>query len=232
MNESVITTINYQVVLDAIGLIQGATLGLLLIVLNRRNFRSSLFLGLFLLFFSLELALFISIDPKIAQIYPGLYLLPFHFSWLLFPLFFLYTQQVSIHSDNTPKYWLLYPGIASFILQLIIFSLPYEAKQEIFINKWYDLIVWKFGYFYSWIIGIWNLRLLYKHRIEVQNTYSQITSKELQWARILLIYLLTSSIINYVLSWGYISIPNHTVYLAALDVLAVYWIVYFGIVQR
>jgi len=226
------TDINFQVLLDSVGFIQGATLGILLMILNRRKFRSSFFLGLFLLFFSLELAFFIFINPAISQLFPSLYLLPFYFSWLLFPLFFLYTQQVSILSDNKSTYWLLYPGIASFLLQLIIFCFPYETKQSIYTSRWYGLIVWDFGVYYAWAIGIWNLRLLYKHRIEVNNSYSYINFKELQWARLILIYLLASSVINYILSWGYATIANYRVILAALDLLAIYLIAYFGIVQR
>ncbi|MBT8296752.1 MAG: helix-turn-helix domain-containing protein [Maribacter sp.] len=225
--------LNFQVLLDSIGLIQGVTLGILLIVLNRRRYRSSFFLGLFLLLYSLELALFISISPEISERFPKLYLLPFNFSWLLFPLFFLYTQQVSVLSSEKTKYWLLYPGIASFIMQVVIFCLPYETKQVIYLNnRWYDLFIWVLGSYYSWIIGIWNLRLLYRHRIEVKNTYSYVSFKELQWARILLIYLLLVSVFTHVLSYGYAKLFHYKVYLAIIDLFAIYWLSYFGIVQR
>lgn len=223
---------NFQVILDSIGLIQGVTLGVLLIILNRQRYRSSLFLGLFLLLFSLELALFISIDPQISERYPKIYLLPFNFSWLLFPLFFIYTQQVSVLSRDKTKYWLLYPGIVSFLIQLVIFCLPFETKQAIYINKWYVLFIWVFGSYYSWIIGIWNLRLLYRHRIEVKNTYSHVTFKELQWARIILIYLLSISIVTHILSYGYAKLFHYKIYLALIDIIAIYWLSYFGIVQR
>ncbi|MGB5497577.1 MAG: AraC family transcriptional regulator [Maribacter sp.] len=223
---------NFQVILDSIGLIHGVTLGVLLIILNRRKYRSSLFLGLFLVFFSLELAMFISIDSQVSERYPKLYLLPFNFSWLLFPLFFIYTQQVSVLSKDKTKYWLLYPGIASFLIQVAIFCLPYETKQVIYLNKWYDLFIWVFGSYYSWIIGIWNLRLLYRHRIEVKNTYSYVTFKELQWARIILIYLLSISVFTHLLSYGYAKLFHYKVYLSIIDIIAIYWISYFGIVQR
>ena len=232
MKEILSPNVNFQVVLDAVGFVQGVTLGLLLIILNRRKYRSSFFLGLFLMLFSLEMAFFIFVDPEVAQRFPELYLPPFHFSWLLIPLFFLYTQQVSILADSKVKYWLLYPGIASFILQTVLFTLPFETKQAIYISNWYELVVWEFGYYYSWIIGIYNLRLLYKHRIEVKNTYSYITFKELQWARIFLIYLLISSMFNYVLSSRYTTFDNYKVYLALLDLLSIYLVTYFGIVQR
>lgn len=228
---------NFYVLLDAIGLVQGTTLGILLIVLNRRKYRSSLFLGVFLLFLSLELATFISIDPIISAEYPKLFLLPFNFLWLLFPLFFIYTQQVSILSNNKTKYWLLYPGIVTFLIQSIVFWLPLDTKQIIVKSELTDVIFWVFGFYYSWIIGIWNLRLLYKHRVEVQNTYSYVTFKELQWARYFLIYLLTNSVISYILIYilplfGYPENSYTKIIFSVMDLIGVYWVSYFGIKQR
>ena len=223
---------NFQVLIDAIGLVQGVTLGVLLIILNRRRYRSSFFLGLFLVFYSLQLIIFIFDNPNSLLFNPNLFLLPFNFSWLIFPLFFLYTQQVSILSNENTKYWLLYPGILAFSIQIIIFFLPYDTKQVIAKSELFSLLFWKLADYYSWIIGIWNLRLLYKHRIEVNNTYSFIAFKELQWARIFLIYLLSISIISHILTYGYAILFHYKVYLAALDLIAIYWLSYFGIVQR
>ena len=228
---------NFQVLLDAIGLIQGTTLGILLIFLNRHEQRSSLFLGLFLLFFSLELATFISMNPRISAEYPKLFLLPFNFAWLLFPLFFIYTQQVSILAKNKTKYWLLYPGIIAFLIQLVIFSLPLETKQIIDQSEWSSFFLWKFGSFYSWIIGIWNIRLLNKHNIEVHNTYSYVTYKELRWARFFLIYLLTNSVISFILAdilsmFGYPPNFYSKLTFSVMDLIGIYWASYFGIMQR
>lgn len=146
-------------------------------------------------------------------------------------MFFLYTQQVSIHSNDKIKYWLLYPGIVAFVIQIIIF-LPYDTKQLIATSELYSLLFWEFADYYSWIIGFWNLRLLYKHRLAVNNTYSFIDFKKLQWARIFLIYLLTVSIISHILTYGYALLFHYKVYLAALGLIAIYWLTYFGIVQR
>ena len=229
--------LNFQVLLDFIGLVQGTVLGILLIVLNRRKYRSTIFLGLFLLFFSLELATFISMNPKVSAEYPKLFLLPFNFAWLLFPLFFIYTQQVSILSKKKIKYWLLYPGIIAFLIQVVIFWLPVETKQIINKSEWYSLFLWKFGFFYSWIIGIWNIRLLNKHKMEVQNTYSYVTFKELRWARLFLIYLLMNSVITYILAdflpiFGYPQSFYSKLTFSVMDLIGIYWVSYFGFMQR
>ena len=224
--------INAQVFLDLIGLIQGVAVGVVLIVLNKRKYRSTFFVGLFLILFSLELATWISINLKISDSYPELFLLPFNFAWLLLPLFFVYTQKISIHSEKKIKYWLLIPGILSFLVQVFIFCLPFETKVVIEDSSWHAFIFWILGNFYSWIIGGWNLWLLHKHRIEVQNTYSYLALKELQWAKYFLIYLLAISIYGFFIAYIFPeSYPDNTIF-SVMDLVAIYWVSYFGISQR
>ncbi len=223
---------NFQILLDAIGLIQGVTIGILLIAMSLRKSRNSLYLGLFLLFYSLELATWISTNSRISEIYPDIFLLPFNFSWILFPLFYIYTQQVSVFSDKKIKYWLCYPGIVTIVAQLVIFWLPFEMKQKIDDSLWHVLIFWVLGNYYSWFIGVWNLRMLYRHRIEVLNTYSYVSFKELQWARFFLIYLLFTSVFGHIIAYGFpTSIEDNTIF-SVMDLIAIYWVSYFGISQR
>jgi AraC-like DNA-binding protein len=224
--------LNIQVILDSIGFVQGATLGVLLIVLNKRKFKSTFFVGLFLLLFSMELATWLSVNLKISDRYPELFLLPFNFSWLLFPLFFVYTQHISILSDQKIKYWLLYPGILSFLAQVFIFSLPYETKVVIEESSWHQAIFWMLGNYYSWIIGAWNLWLLYKHRIEVENTYSYLDFKELKWAKYFLIYLLATSIYGHLIAYVFPEYYKDNTIFSIMDLIAIYWVAYFGISQR
>jgi AraC-like DNA-binding protein len=223
---------DFQILLDAIGLVQGVTVGILLIAMSTKNFRSCFYLGFFLLLYSLELATWISVNTKISEIYPELFLLPFNFSWILFPLFYLYTQQVSVFSNEKIKYWLLYPGIVSILAQIIIFWLPFETKQIIEESTWHVIIFWVLGNYYSWFIGIWNLRLLYRHRIEVLNSYSYISFKELQWARFFLIYLLITSVFGHVIAYVLpTSFEDNTIF-SVMDLIAIYWASYYGITQR
>ncbi|MGB5434296.1 MAG: helix-turn-helix domain-containing protein [Maribacter sp.] len=88
------------------------------------------------------------------------------------------------------------------------------------------------GICYSWAIGIWNLRLIYDHKKEVQNTFSLIEFKELEWARIFLIYALTTSVIIHIL---YIISPQNYYFkllFSIFDLIAIYWIGGNGIIQR
>ena len=232
MIETVEINYNLQSILDILGLVQGMTLGVLLIVLNYKHFRSTYFLGLFLFLFSLKLVNFIPKGLHIDHIYPELFLLPFNFSWLLFPIFFIYTQKVSIFSDQKIKYWLLYPGILSFALQLVIYFLPYSTKLAIAQSFWHELVFTILGISYSWIIGIWNLKLLNQHSTEVQNTFSELEHKVLEWVRIFLIYSLSTSVVIHIL---YYTAPENyyfKIIFSVFDLIAIYWIAFNGIIQR
>ena len=95
-------------------------MGTILLFVNRKN-RSTMFLGLFLIGFGIEfLPLLIS---ELGERHPRSQLLVFAstLSWLLFPLFFIYIQKISIFSDRSVRYWILYPGLASLLLQLLLY---------------------------------------------------------------------------------------------------------------
>ena len=225
-------TYNLQSILDILGLVQGLTLGILLLILNYKHFRSTYFLGLFLLLFSLKLAIFIPNGLNIDQTYSALFLLPFNFSWLLFPIFFIYTQKVSIFSDQKIKYWVLYPGIISIALQVIIYFLPYSTKLTIAQSFWHELVFTILGISYSWAIGIWNLKLLNQHRTEVQNTFSYLDNKALLWVRIFLIYSLSTSMLIHILY--YVAPENYyfKILFSIFDLIAIYWVSVNGVIQQ
>ena len=232
MIETVELNYNFQTILDILGLIQGTTLGILLLILNYRHHRSTFFLGLFLLLFSLKLAIFIPKGLNLELVYPELFLLPFNFSWLLFPIFFIYSQKVSIFSNQKIKYWVLFPGILSFLLQVILYFLPYSTKLVIAESIWHELIFTIFGISYGWVIGLWNLKLLSQHRMEVQNTFSSVESKVLNWARVFLIYSLVTSVIIHIMY--YIAPQNYyfKIIFSIFYLIAIYWVAVNGVRQR
>ena len=225
-------TYNFQSILDILGFVQGITLGILLLILNYKHFRNTYFLGVFLVLFSLKLAIFIPSGLNIDQTYPALFLLPFNFSWLLFPIFFIYTQKISIFSDQKIKYWVLYPGIISIALQIIIYFLPYSTKLAIAQSFWHELVFTILGISYSWAIGIWNLKLLNRHRTEVENTFSFLENKVLLWVRIFLIYSLSTSMLIHILY--YIAPENYyfKIIFSIFDLIAIYWVSVNGVIQQ
>lgn len=224
--------LNFQSALDLLGLFQGLTLGILMLILNFRHFRSTYWLGLYLVLFSLKLLIFIPGGLDLDERFPSLFLLPFNFSWLLFAVFFIYTQKISIFSDQKIKYWLLYPGILSLIAQIVIYFQPYAVKVDIAQSLWYIIVFTYAGILYSWGIGIWNLRLLNRHKRQVENTFSELENKVLTWVRIFLIYSLSSSVLIHIL---YVISPENYVFkiiFSVLDLVAIYWIAINGVIQQ
>ncbi|MEP3208790.1 MAG: AraC family transcriptional regulator [Maribacter sp.] len=224
--------VDFQIFLDAIALVQGVVFGVLLMVLNKSKRKSCFFLGLFVLFFSLKLVHYISRSLVLQGDYSELLLLPFNFSWLIFPLFLIYTHQVSVFANRRPPYWTLLPGIMVVLIQVYIFFLPFATKLTISADPLHDFFFTYIGIYYSWIIALWNLKLLYQHRTEVSNSFSQIEAKELHWARIFLIYSLVSSLLIHILY--YIAPTNiyFKILFSTFDLFTIYWTVFHGISQR
>ncbi len=233
MAEALAINYNLQSFLDILALVQGFTLGCLLLILNFNQSRGSHWLGIYLLLFSLKLIVFIPGGLGLDQDYPEIFLLlPFDFSWLLFSVFFVYTQKISIFSDKETIYWVLYPGIISFLSQLVIYLLPAASKEMIAESTWYPVIFTFAGIIYSWAIGLWNLKFLNQHRAEVENTFSRTEQKVLSWARIFLIYCLISSFIIHVM---YAIAPDSyyfKIFFSVLDLFAIYWISVYGVMQQ
>lgn len=232
MNLTVEPTYNVFSFFDTVGLLQGVALGLLLIVLNKKKYKSTFYLGLFLMLFAVRLLLFIVADLHLDKIYPHLALLPINFSWLLFPLFFVYTQKVSIFSHRKTTYWVLYPGIISLLVQLIIYSLPYETKMVIAENIWHKVIFTWAGMAYSWVIAVWNLNLLRHHKIRVRNYFSMIERKELLWAQVFLVSYLSIAVIYTVLAYLAPNSIYSKIFYSLVDLTIIYSVSYHGVVQR
>jgi AraC-like DNA-binding protein len=139
---------------------------------------------------------------------------------------------IGSYSLQKIKYWLLYPGIISFALQVIIYFLPHSTKLAIAQSFWHELVFTIVGICYSWVIGIWNLKLLNQHSTEVQNTFSLIEHKVLVWVRIFLIYSLSTSVLIHILY--YISPENYyfKIIFSIFDLIAIYWVAVNGVIQR
>jgi len=218
-------------VLHLVSFLQGIFLGILLIFLNKRKYRSTFFLGLLVLLFSLAKVHDTFLHLNVFEFYPELFRLPFNFFWLIYPLFFIYTYRVSMFADKKIPYWVLYPGIIALFVNLFIFFQPYETKLEIDRSTWYKTYL-ILGICYSWCIAFWNLRFINKHKTEVNNHFSQTILKDLNWARYFLVFSLVAYAIYFV---QYYLSPENVIskfYILTIDFITVYWIFFYGLIQR
>jgi len=222
---------NFYALFETVGFVQAITLGVLLIALNKRKYKSTIFLGLYLISLALGTLPRIFNTLDVHLFYQELYLLPFDFFWLYFPLFYLYTQHVCIFSDQKKKFCVLYPGIVAFFLQLAIFFLPFETKLYLTQSIGYDIYTFlKLGYGLG--IGIYTLRLLNRHKVEVYNYFSMIKSKELTWARMYLTYAIFGFLLYTILYQTMSENLFAKLFFVGFDLILIYWASYQGVIQR
>lgn len=221
---------NFTSILDTAGVLQGLLLGILLLILNWVRRKKTFYLGVFLILYALQRIPHILAEVNAFETYPELFLMPITFLWFLYPLFFIYTQEISILEDEKTKYWLLYPGFLFYIFQIYIYFLPFETKVEIAEKAWFSASFFV-GISYGWCIAIWNLKLISNHKIEVNNQFSMTRKRELRWARTFLIVSVIGSMIylfqHFLLDKNIYS----RIFFLIFDLLIIYWVSFHGVAQ-
>ena len=172
---------NVVSLVHALGVFQGLILGVILIFISKKN-KSTFFLGLFLIAFAIEFLPVILEDFKILENHPGLLLLPISFSWIIFPIFFLYVQKISIFAHERVTYRILYPGVISILFLFLLFLLPEGAKEYLRGTYLFE-ILFALGLMYSLFIIVRINKYLNNHTKEVKNQFASVKNKQLQWTR-------------------------------------------------
>lgn len=211
-----------------LGIIQGLIFGLILIFIDGKKNRSTLFLGMFVLTYALELIIPILKYSDIIIHYPRLKLLPVDFRWLTIPLFYVYVQKISILPKVKNIYYLLIPGVIALILNTIIFFQSVASKEIIRNSTWFKSFDF-LGLIFSFFISIKILLFINKHTTELKNQYSFTQSKELQWAKLFLLI----GIIFIIISFGLNSDSLYFILLMSIvNVALLYWVSIKGIRQQ
>jgi len=215
--------------IDTLGVVQGLLFGTILIFLNVKKHKPTLFLGLFIILFSLEPLPNILQDLGILDAYPQLELLPVNFHFLAFPLFYIYVQKISILKNQKPSYWTLWPGILEFIGAMIIFMLP-VATKTVLKNSPFTIIYFTLGLCYSIYIGVLILKWITRHISEIKQQYSKTSDKTLHWAK----WFIYASIgfQSLLLVSNFSASPELYLFVSILNVLLIYWVSFQGFVQH
>ena len=222
--------ISYNVIslIDILGVVQGLLFGSMLVSVHSKKNRPTLFLGLFILLFSLEPLPSILQDLGILLQEPRLELLPVNFHFLAYPLLYIYIQKISILDNERPSYWTLIPGGLECIMGGWLFLLPVATKLRIKDSS-FMAIYFLLGLCYTVYISVLILRWINKHGRELENQYAFMLSKTLNWSR-MFVY---ASIGFHVLLFLIFFTDSSGLYLitSILNVILIYWISYQGIVQ-
>ena len=216
-------------IIDILGVVQGVLFGTILLWMHSKKHKPTLYLGLFILLFSLEPIPNILQDLGVLNQYPQLELFPAHFHFMAFPLFYIYIQRISIFNGEDPNYKVLIPGIVEVISGLIIFLLPITTKLYLK-DSYYSLVYFILGLSYSIFIGVLTIRWIVRHQTEINNQFSQTLHKNLNWAK-LFVYV---SIGFQLLVLANYFFNNYLWYLfvTVINVILIYWVSFKGITQE
>ena len=222
-------TFNLVSLLDTLGLVQGVLLGIMLILIHSRKRKAVLYLGLFIILFSLEPLENIFHELGVLQKWPHLILLPVSFHFLAYPLFYIYLQKISILEDERPSYWTMVPGFLELIVGVVVFFLPLHIKTWIKDSN-AMLIYFLLGMGYSLFIQILALKWIVRHRTELENQYSLLLHRNLKWST----YFIYASIVFSMLFLLTFLTDDRSVYIvySAVNVVLIYWISYQGFAQQ
>ena len=227
--------INYNIIslIDFLGLFQGLLFGILLMLGNKKN-RPSLFLGLFIITFSVELFNTIIHETHFLKQYPQLFFFPTDFYFLSPVLLFLYAKSLIV--DLTRKdYWLLIPGIIEFLIFAVLFCFPVSTKIElhpVWENSIFSLLYILMFTFFALYFIIKIIRLINVHQTRINNYYSSTQNKQLEWVKMAAYYQLFSfGIMVISLIFWFNNDFQVEILLSLLNLIFIYWASLFGFKQ-
>lgn len=225
--------------LNIIFLVQGLSFGFLLILLNKRQNRRSLFLGIFVLLFALTNTSDTLFELNVLTLYPKLEYLPFNFYWLLYPVFYLYVKDTSSFSGKRP-YWILFPGIIEILVNSAVLCFNKETVFKITNSIWFDLYD-LLGILFSLIVVFRTFRLVNKHLKVIKDQYTSLEYKELKWVKYFTIVILIyfgAGFINIVVLFTVLSnvvddfIATTDIIYFFINVILLFWLVIKGFSQQ
>lgn len=110
---------------------------------------------------------------------------------------FLYFYVLEITGNKLKKRWTillhLIPALILIIVTIPFYQLSGEEKTYVFQNdaegfEWNNILITVFVILSGLAYSIWSLILIKRHKIKIQNRFSNTDKKELQWLRLLSIF--------------------------------------------
>lgn len=208
---------------------QGVLFGTMLMFLHSKNKRPTFFLGLFVLFVSIELLFNFLDSGNVLASNINEQLISVSFYGIVFPYFYLYVQRISTFKNKRLSYWVLVPSI----IELIIVLVPFRLKNEILLNLKYSSLEFYyvlFAYSYSIYIVLLIFKWLYTHSRELGTQYSVTNENRLFWIH----WFLYLSIGLYVIKFINFITPNTYIetFIGLVNICLIYWVTYKGILQK
>lgn len=214
-------------ILDLLAVFQGLILGVLLIVI-KKNRKSSMFLGLFLITYVLEFIPTMLFDIRDVWSFSP-YLLPLYFYMGNMPLFYIYCRKLVGGISGKTILIHLIPAVIEFICLLSLLILDYKGLingNELFSK--YFFFYQLSAILYSLAYTVLILLLLKDYRGKAVNYYSKLDGNVLLWINSIVYFIFIFYSLHFVISFilietGAIVIILNSV-MSVLNVAFIYWI--------
>ncbi|MFA8434954.1 MAG: helix-turn-helix domain-containing protein [Marinifilaceae bacterium] len=220
----------FFLLLDTIDMWQAISVGLFLLIMNRRKRNSLLLLGFFLVTSGLGTLseIFDFFSAYINN--PYLHILSINFLWLLPTLLYLYVERVSIEKARKASYLLLIPGGIDLLLNLGKFFLPLQEKNRLEESLAYGLFELT-GVLFGLVLIMLIFRKIRKHSKVIKNQYSSVENRELKWLYIAIISIMFLLVFS---GFAEFAFPGFLAELATslMGLFITFWIAYNGLLQQ
>lgn len=220
----------WLLILDTIDMSQAISVGIFLLIMNKRRKNSLVYLGFFLVVYGLGTLSDIFSSFNVFENNAFQNLLDFNFFWLIPVLLYLYTQQVAIPNPKRTSYYLLLPGGIDFFMNIGKFFLPLQAKTA-FENSWFYITFTMIGFLFGIVIIFLIFGKIQKHSKLIKNQYSSVENRDLKWLNVAIVSIITLLFISGFLEFlATRFIADLFISLASLFIT--YWIAYNGLIQQ
>lgn len=218
--------------IDILGFVQGTLLGILLILQFRKQI-SFLLLGLFLIGYSADLITSFADNNEVFQI--KILYLPINFYFLFMPSLYLYAQSLTRKVDWKKEIKHFIPAI----LEFLIFSFLFFRKDKVEIyNSDLGELIESIYIIIAWIVittyAILIIRFVQRLKKKVENFYSNIKGKLLDWVKWVAIYVVVFNIIMMFSSLFFSKeFDNNWVIpaMSSMNVIFIFWVALSGFRQ-
>ncbi len=208
---------------------QSLSIGLFLILINRKKKNALTYLGFFLM--SLGLISFSETLELLNVDNTNSYLsLPFYFTWSTPILLYLYVEQISILPKHKHSNYLLVFGVIELILGFVFYFSPLNLRKELEDSLFFELFQ-VIGFLFGLYLFVKIFIRVRKHSKLLKKQYSSIEGRDLNWINQFIIFNVIVFIGVLPASFYFLSEFVTEVAFSIFSLLVTFWISYHGLSQ-
>lgn len=228
--------ISFIVLVDILALVQSIIFGGFLILRSSQS-KPTLFLGVFILTYGLELIPSIMGDVGYISDRPYLIFLPLHFYFLTMPALYIYSKELTVPMGVATRRKYLLPGL----IEIVLFSCTFLLAASGIVAMEEGVVPRNFIEFYFYLgllVGVFfvviTIRSVRGHRQRLPDYYSNGDRKSLRWLE-LLCYGILFLIAGWVLLEPIGLLVDHDVVqyiLSLFNAVIIFWAAFQGLIQH